>query len=55
MNSSYSTFADIFFGVTQGSMSGPLLFNICICDIFFENYDSDIANYDNNRQYDSPV
>ena len=31
--------------VSQGSMSVPLLFNIDICDLFFIDMSSDIANY----------
>ena len=52
INSSYSTFTEILFGVTQGSILGPLLFNISICDLFLENSDIDIANYvDDNAPY----
>ena len=52
INSSYSAFAEILFGVPQGSILGRLLFNIYICDFFIENSDIDIANYaDDNRPY----
>ena len=43
---------EIPLGVPQDSIFRPLVFNIYICDLFFENCDIDIANYaDDNTSY----
>ena len=44
INSSSSVFAEVLFGVPQGSILEPFLLNICICDLIFENNDIDFAN-----------
>ena len=52
INSSYSSFAEILFGVLQGSILGPLLFNAYICDLFYEIDDLDFAIFaDDNTPY----
>ena len=52
INNSYSAWVEIVFGVPQGSILGPLLFNIFRTDLFFIANSMDIANYaDDNTPY----
>ena len=52
INSSYNSWEEILFGAPQGSILRPLLFNIFLCDMFFELSQTDFASYpDDNTPY----
>ena len=52
INSEYSSWEEILFGVPQGSILEPLLFNIFLCDLFVIMENTDIASYaDDNTSY----
>ena len=44
-NNAYSNYGGTIFSAPQGSILRPLRFNICICDMFLEAYESYIASY----------
>ena len=53
VGSSFRNELDVLCDVSQVSILGPLLFNIDICDLFFTDMSSDIANYaDDNTRFE---
>ena len=45
LNETFSSWRDIEYGVPQGSILGPLLFNTHLCDLFYFLDNLDIASY----------
>ena len=48
VSSTFSDYLNILFGVLQGSIAGPLFFNVYTCDTFFQIDSSEFSSYADN-------
>ena len=54
INQDFSSWEEVLFGVSQGSMLGPILFNILLSDLFLIMKETEFTRYtDDNNLYDA--
>ena len=54
VGSTFSDYLNFLFGVPQGYIAGPLFFNVCTCDMFFQIDSSELSSYaDDNTPFAS--
>ena len=49
VDNAYSSWKEICYGILQGSILGPLIFNIFLCDLFYFLDGVTVASYADNN------
>ena len=51
VDSTFSDYLNILFGIPQGSIAGQLFYNIYTCDMFFQIDSSDFSSYEDDNTF----